>query len=361
MHKKQSLRRRRQRARYIRTLFYAVPLVLVILTATGIAAIATRSSGSKTPEKESEQPVPSTEKEAKSESPDTDKGLQDSEEPETKQEPAKTPETSETEKPFTLADLDSPEGFDIRPTENGIVLQNQQIDLNGLDTTCLDWGQGGDLDQWNRPAGCMQYQEKYGKYNAYFISDEPEKKVIYLTLDEGYEYGCSSRILDTLKEKNVHAVFFITKPYAEQNPELVQRMIDEGHEVGNHSVTHPADGLPSQDIEKQTSEVTGNHDYIKQNFNYDMHLFRYPAGKFSEQSVALLNNLNYKSIFWSFAYLDYDVENQPDPAESLEKIMSKLHPGAIYLLHAESETNTQILGDFIDQVRAQGYEFKVFQ
>ncbi|MCI8484597.1 MAG: polysaccharide deacetylase family protein [Lachnospiraceae bacterium] len=271
------------------------------------------------------------------------------------------PKAEETEKPFTLADLENPEGFDIRPTENGIVLQNQQIDLTGLDTTSLDWGQGGDKDQWNRPAGCMQYQEKYGKYNAYFIKDEPEKKVIYLTLDEGYEYGCSPRILDTLKEKNVHAVFFVTESFAKQNPDLVRRMIDEGHEVGNHSVTHPAAGLPSQTLEEQTNEVVGNHNYIKEQFDYDMHLFRYPAGKFNEQSVALLNNLNYKSVFWSFAYLDYDVENQPDPAASLQKLMDCLHPGAIYLLHAESETNTQILGDFIDQARAQGYEFKVFQ
>ena len=184
----------------------------------------------------------------------------------------------------------------------------------------------------------MQYQEKYGKYNAYFISDEPEKKVIYLTIDEGYEYGCSERILNTLKEKNVHAVFFITKAYAKQNPELVQRMIDEGHEVGNHSVTHPAAGLPSQDIAQQTNEVTENHQYVKDQFN-----------------------CGYRSVFWSFAYLDYDVENQPDPTESLQKIMDRLHPGAIYLLHAESETNTQILGDFIDQTRAQGYEFKVFE
>lgn len=361
MDKKRNLRRRRQRQRYLRTLCYAVPLVLVILTATGIAAMSTKSSSSKSPKKEPAQEAPPL-KESKTSSKEPASESKDpgsAKEPEQKTE--KTPETQEEEKPFTLADLDNPEGFDERPTENGIVLQNQQIDLNGLDTTCLDWGQGGDLDQWNRPAGCMQYQEKYGKYNAYFICDEPEKKVIYLTLDEGYEYGCSQRILDTLKEKNVHAVFFVTKSYAEQNPELVQRMIDEGHEVGNHSVTHPAAGLPSQDIEKQTSEVTGNHDYIKQNFNYDMHLFRYPAGKFSEQSVALLNNLNYKSVFWSFAYLDYDVENQPEPAESLQKIMDKLHPGAIYLLHAESETNTQILGDFIDQARAQGYEFKVFQ
>lgn len=262
---------------------------------------------------------------------------------------------------FTLADLDNPEGFDERPAKNGFVLQNTQISLDGLDATSLDWGQGGDKDQYNRPAGCLQYQEKYGKYNANFIVDEPEKKVIYLTFDEGYEYGCSPSILDTLKEKNVHAVFFVTKPYVEQEPELVQRMIDEGHEVGNHSVTHPSMGLPSQNVEQQTYEVTETHRYVKEQFGYDMHLFRYPTGRFSEQSVALLNNLNYKTVFWSFAYLDYDVNNQPNEAESLQKMIDCLHPGAIYLLHAESETNTSVLGDFIDQARAQGYEFKLFE
>lgn len=350
-------------------LIYVILLVLIILTIIGIAAVVKKSSSEHAQKQEKQQTPSSSDVENEvSDLPESDQGHEDSTErkdlsknEKDAQKPDETEEPEDTEKPFTLADLDNPEGFDERPTEHGIVLANQQIDLSGLDTSGLDWGQGGDLDQYNRPAGCMQYQEKYGKYNAHFISDEPEKKVIYLTLDEGYEYGCSSRILDTLKEKNVHAVFFITKSYAEQNPDLVKRMIAEGHELGNHSVTHPANGLPSQDIETQTNEVTGNHNYVKEQFGYDMHLFRYPAGKFSEQSVALLNNLNYKSLFWSFAYLDYDVENQPDPTESLQKIMSKLHPGAIYLLHAESETNTQILGDFIDQARAQGYEFKVFQ
>lgn len=99
---------------------------------------------------------------------------------------------------------------------------------------------------------------------------------------------------------------------------------------------------------------------FKENFGYDMYLFRYPTGRFSEQSLALLNNCNYKSIFWSFAYLDYDVNNQPDHASSLQKMKDKLHPGAIYLLHAESETNAAVLGDFIDAVRAAGYGFKNF-
>lgn len=361
MHKK----RRRRKNYTSRIIAYVIPLLCVLLAGIGVVRAFTSDDSKSTQEASDRQTAISefgrsildaaSAKDNSDPNPpgtEADKEADSTETPETKEDSAKE---------FTLADLDNPQGFDKRPTENGIVLANEQIDLNGLDTTCLDWGQGGDLDEYNRPAGCMQYQEKYGMYNAYFIKDEPEKKVVYLTMDEGYEYGCSSRIMDTLKEKDVHVVFFVTKPYAEQNPDLVRRMIDEGHEVGNHSVTHPAAGLPSQDIETQTNEINENHRYIKEQFGYDMHLFRYPAGKFSQQSLALINNLNYKSVFWSFAYLDYDVENQPDPAESLQKAVSKLHPGAIYLLHAESETNTQILGDFIDQVRAQGYEFKVFE
>lgn len=372
----QKKRRKRKRKNDIaRLIIYIIPLLCVIVAGIGVVrAFTTDNNSTQQEQPGSETLLPDSEDDttndtsANNDTTDdtlTEDKKDDTAAPSTKQEDKADTDDEDTQegaaKVFTLADLDNPDGFDERPTENGIVLENEQIDLNGLDTTCLDWGQGGDLDEYNRPAGCMQYQEKYGMYNAYFIKDEPEKKVIYLTMDEGYEYGCSSRILDTLKEKNVHVVFFVTKAYAKQNPDLVRRMIDEGHEVGNHSVTHPAAGLPSQDIETQTNEINENHRYIKEQFGFDMHLFRYPAGKFSQQSIALINNLNYKSVFWSFAYLDYDVENQPDPAESLQKIMSKLHPGAIYLLHAESETNTQILGDFIDQARAQGYEFKVFQ
>ena len=205
----------------------------------------------------------------------------------------------------------------------------------------------------------LQNQTKtYGKYNAYFIGDDT--KDIYLTFDEGYEYGQTESILNTLKEKGVSATFFVTEPYAKDNPDLVRRMMDEGHVLGNHSVKHPSAGMPSLSLDKQENEVTENHAYIKENFGYDMYLFRYPTGRFSEQSLALLNNCNYKSIFWSFAYLDYDVNNQPDHASSLQKMKDKLHPGAIYLLHAESETNAAVLGDFIDAVRAAGYGFKNF-
>ena len=265
---------------------------------------------------------------------------------------------SETES--TTSDQTSADATDsTTPESTSHTLSNNQIaDIASLDATCQNWGQGSNVDDQNRPVSCSSYQDKYAKYNANFIGQGDH--TIYLTFDEGYEYGCTASILDTLKSKNVPAVFFITEPYAKSEPDLVKRMISEGHELGNHSVTHPADGLPSESIEKQQSEINDNHKYIKDNFGYDMHLFRYPAGKFSEQSLAIVNNCNYKSVFWSFAYLDYDVNNQPDQTEALNKLVSKLHSGAIYLLHAESATNTAILGSFIDQARAAGYEFALF-
>lgn len=233
----------------------------------------------------------------------------------------------------------------------------QQIELQGLATGITNWGLGKQTDKKNRPNDAVAAQEKYGAYNAMFIGEDSQ--TIYLTFDEGYEYGYTESILDTLKEKNVKAVFFVTEPYAKADPELVKRMIDEGHVLGNHSVTHPSTGIPSLSIEEQQNEVIGNHQYVKDNFGYEMNLFRYPAGKFSEQSLAIVNNCGYKSVFWSFAYMDYDVNNQPDETESLNRMVDKLHPGAVYLLHAESKTNAAVLGRFIDAAKEKGYTFAV--
>lgn len=245
-------------------------------------------------------------------------------------------------------------------TEIPVALANQQIEnVESLDNTTQGWGIGPSRDELNRPIDALNYQEKYGPYSVDFIKDT-EEKVIYLTFDEGYEYGMTPQILDTLKEKNAKGVFFVTKPYAQADPELVQRMIDEGHIVGNHTVHHPSAGMQSLSMEDQINEVMETDAYVKDTFGYSMYLFRYPTGQFSEQSLAIVNNCNYRSVFWSFAYVDWDVENQPDETESLNLLMQKLHPGAIYLLHAESQTNANILGTFIDQVRAAGYEIGVY-
>lgn len=241
--------------------------------------------------------------------------------------------------------------------KNGMTLQYPAIDnVSALSGEILNWGQGTNVDEYNRPTGSLSYQEKFKNYPADFIVPTTEKK-IYLTLDEGYEYGCTPSILSTLKEKGVQAVFFVTKPYVDSSPDLVRQMIEDGHILGNHSVTHPSAGIPSLGIEEQTKEVMDLHNFIKDSYGYEMCLFRFPSGKFSEQSLAVLNNCGYRGVFWSFAYLDYDVNNQPDEAESLQKMVAQLHPGAIYLLHAESWTNTNVLGAFIDKVREAGYEF----
>ena len=135
-------------------------------------------------------------------------------------------------------------------------------------------------------------------------------------------------------------------------------MIDEGHIVGNHSMNHP--NFTTITPEEMYEEVKELHDYVQENFDYTMFLFRYPEGVFSEQSLAVLQDAGYQTSFWSYAYNDWDQNNQPDPDTAYQKVTGALHPGAIYLLHAVSETNSEILGDFIDEARSQGYEVSVY-
>ena len=227
------------------------------------------------------------------------------------------------------------------------------INLENLDNTKRGWGQGTQVDSDNRPISCTQFQNKYGKYSAVFIEDNTKK--IYLTFDEGYENGYTSKILDSLKEKKVPAVFFVTYDYAKRNHDLVQRMIREGHIVGNHSYTHPS--MPTLSISKASDEITKMHSYVKENFNYTMTLFRPPMGEFSERTLALAQNLKYKSVFWSFAYVDWNPQKQIGTDKAYKKVVSGLHNGAIYLLHAVSKDNAEILGAFIDKAKEEGYEF----
>ena len=226
--------------------------------------------------------------------------------------------------------------------------------LNALDNTKQGWGQGKQVDADNRPVSCTNFQKRYEKYDAIFIKENTNK--IYLTFDEGYENGYTLNILNTLKEKGVPAVFFVTYDYAKRNSELVQRMIDDGHVVGNHSYTHPS--MPTVSLSAASNEITALHDYISDTFNYTMTLFRPPMGEFSERTLALTQSLGYKSVFWSFAYIDWDTHKQMGPDKAFTKVVSGLHNGAVYLLHAVSKDNAQILGSFIDEARKAGYQFE---
>ena len=227
------------------------------------------------------------------------------------------------------------------------------INLESLDNTKQGWGQGTQVDSDKRPVSCTQFQNKYGKYSAVFIKDNTKK--IYLTFDEGYENGYTSKILDSLKEKKVPAVFFVTYDYAKRNHNLVERMIQEGHVVGNHSYTHPS--MPTLSLSKASDEITKMHSYVRENFNYTMTLFRPPMGEFSERTLALAQSLKYKSVFWSFAYVDWDPQKQMGADKAYKKVVGGLHNGAVYLLHAVSKDNAEILGPFIDKAKNEGYEF----
>ncbi|MDR1754291.1 MAG: polysaccharide deacetylase family protein [Eubacterium sp.] len=231
---------------------------------------------------------------------------------------------------------------------------NNNIDK--IDNKKIGWGLGPDRNSSGRPLDAEAANEKYQIYNARFIEKDENK--IYLTFDEGYENGFTPSILDTLKEKKVKATFFVTYDYCKNHPELVKRMANEGHTVGNHSYSHPS--FPDCEPGKVNDEITMLHDYVNKNFGIKMNVIRFPMGEFSDRTLAIADNLGYKSIFWSFAYMDWDVNNQPSPLEAYKKITDSTHPGAIVLLHAVSSANTACLGKVIDYWHGSGYKIVAY-
>ena len=180
----------------------------------------------------------------------------------------------------------------------------------------------------------------------------------YLTFDEGYENGYTPKILDILRDEKVPAAFFVVKPYIVSNPEIIKRMSDEGHLVCNHSNHHPSMATVT-DPEKFKAEFTDVEEAYKEVVGTDMpKFFRPPMGKYSINSLKKTKDLGYKTIFWSFAYKDWIIDNQPSEEEAIKKITNGAHPGCIMLIHAVSKTNTAVLKTVIEQIRADGYEFK---
>ena len=237
---------------------------------------------------------------------------------------------------------------------------NELTQTTAVDTSCLSskkigWGVGN-VKEGERPYSAVSFNEKYCKLGGRFIGQDNKK--VYLTFDEGYENGFTAAILDTLKEKKVSAVFFVTYDYVSKNPDLVLRMINEGHVLGNHSWSHPS--VPTCTEDGAKNEIMRLHNYVLEKFNYKMTLFRFPMGEFSEKTLAIAKNCGYKSVFWSFAYVDWKTDSQPEKTAALDKTVKGAHNGAIYLLHAVSQTNTEILGDFIDNVQNKGYTFSKY-
>ena len=225
----------------------------------------------------------------------------------------------------------------------------------GLDRRTHGYGFGyPDGDPQNRPSEALYNQRTYGSAGMLCLTEDTD--TIYLTMDEGYEAGYTVRILDILKEKNCTATFFVTGAYVRERPDLVRRMIAEGHTVGNHSVNHP--DLTTLDPADAAREILGLHETVRDTFGYEMHLFRPPMGRFSPATLAVTKALGYRTVEWSFAYEDYDEDKQPAPDKAKAQILGATHGGGIFLLHACSSTNTEILGELIDAWRAKGYAVK---
>lgn len=201
----------------------------------------------------------------------------------------------------------------------------------------------------------QSYFESTG-YKAVCYDTKAAEKVIYLTFDCGWENGYTDDVLDTLKEKKVPAAFFCTLEHIKNSPELIARMIKEGHIVGNHSAKHP--NFAEIDRQRMADEILECDNYLRENFGYTSSFFRFPEGCYTENALELVHSMGYTSVFWSSAYADWDVSKTKGKDYAFETVTSRLHPGAILLLHSVSPDNAAALGNIIDWARQNGYEFK---
>lgn len=193
------------------------------------------------------------------------------------------------------------------------------------------------------------------KYKAVTYDDRSEEKILYLTFDCGYENGYTSKILDVLRDKDVKAAFFCTLDDIKSEPELIARMIKDGHIVGNHSSTHPS--FAEIGRVEMAEELEACENYLRDNFGYSSKYFRFPKGEYSESALNLVGSLGYTSVFWSVAYSDWDVNHQKGADYAYDKVTSRLHPGAIILLHSVSSDNAGALSRIIDYAIEIGYKF----
>lgn len=230
---------------------------------------------------------------------------------------------------------------------------NTEISDNSgtLSNKVIGWGISRRPDN-QTPAADPGAPELLKKYGGAYIGDT-QKKVIYLTFDEGYENGYTPMILDTLRDNDVKAVFFITGPYLNSHQDLVRRMVEEGHYVGNHTIHHPS--LPSLDDSRLEEEVLGLDRAFREKFNKSMQFLRPPKGEYSERTLALTQKLGYCNLFWSFAYDDWYRDRYRGAQYAYDIVMRNLHNGAVLLLHAVSRDNAQALDSIIKDVRKKGY------
>ena len=231
----------------------------------------------------------------------------------------------------------------------GSALENTQALLSAE-----NWGLGFG-SEGTQPSGTAS-SDKLKEYNAYYVGDAGEKK-IYLTFDCGYENGNTSQILDALKKHDAPATFFVVGHFLESAPEMVKRMVEEGHTVGNHTYHH-YDMSKISDPAVFRKEMDDVRTLFQETTGTEMAMYyRPPQGKYSETNLQMAKDLGYSTFFWSLAYVDWYQDKQPSKEEAFKKLLGRIHPGAIVLLHSTSSTNGEILDELLTKWEEMGYTF----
>ena len=206
------------------------------------------------------------------------------------------------------------------------------------------------------PVGNAGIQE-LEKYDAAYIGSTDEK-VLYLTFDAGYENGCTEKILDILKKHNVRAAFFLVGNYMQKNADLVRRMVDEGHIVGNHTMHH-YDMSKLSDKAAFAKELTDLEDLFRDITGKELpKYYRPPQGTYSAENLKMARELGYQTVFWSLAYVDWNNDSQPTREQAFQKLLPRTHNGAVILLHSTSATNAEILDELLTKWEGAGYTFQ---
>ncbi|MBE7048746.1 MAG: delta-lactam-biosynthetic de-N-acetylase [Ruminococcaceae bacterium] len=239
----------------------------------------------------------------------------------------------------------------VRPVS--VTMANVETGYESYSNTMYGWGLKKNV---NAPPDIPDsIKTLINTYHAIYLDSTPRS--LYLTFDEGYENGYTEKILDVLKENNVKAAFFVTGPYLEKEEKLVRRMIEEGHIVGNHTVHHPS--MPQLDsTEKVKEEITQLAKMFQEKYGQEMKYFRPPRGEYSERTLKICEDLGYTNVFWSFAYKDWDVNQQKGTDHAYNQIKKGVHDGAVLLLHAVSKDNAEVLDKIIKDLKSEGYRFK---
>ena len=234
--------------------------------------------------------------------------------------------------------------------EKSSVVTNAEI----LSNTKIGWGirRNDNHEQPDLGANNKRILEKYEG----ICMGNASKPYVYLTFDEGYEAGYTEKLLEVLKKNEVSATFFITAHYVNTQPELVKKMIDNGHIIGNHTVNHKS--MPDLTDEQIKSEVMNLHTTIYEKYGYEMKYIRPPKGEYSERTLAVTKELGYTNVMWTFGYLDYDENVQKGTEYAKKIVLDNLHNGEIMLLHGNSKDNANALDSIIKEAKAEGYEFK---